>query len=427
MTDRKPRRVLIIVQNLPVPYDRRVWLESTTLAKAGYEVSVICPKAHGFTRSFEVLEDVHIYRYSLPVEGKGKLGLAFEFGWCFARTFLKSLKVAIAGRGFDVIHACNPPETYWMLAKLWRIFGKRFLFDHHDLSPELYEAKFHRADGIVYKTLVWLERMTFQTADAVISTNASYKRIGQQRGGVAPEDGFIVRSGPALERYKRYPAEEDWKQGKEHMLVYLGEIGKQDGVDHLMRALHHLRHDFGRDDVHMVLMGDGTFLPDVRQIADELGVSDMTTFTGRVTDDALLCRVLSSADIGVESSQKNAHSDYSTMNKVLEYMFFGLPIVCYDLTENRVSAGEAAVYAKADDELDLARRIDALLDDPETCKAMSEVGERRLHGELAWEYSVPHLLAAYDHVFARREARTAEAPIQPSAPAEGRDIPVQGN
>ncbi len=395
----RPRRVLIIVQNLPVPYDRRVWLEATTLARAGYEVSVICPKAHGFTRTFEVLEDVHIHRYALPVEGKGALGLVFEFAWCFARSFLKSLRVALVGRGFDVIHACNPPETYWALALFWRPFGVRFLFDHHDLSPELYAAKFGRRSGIFYRALLFLERMTFRAADVVIATNGSYKDIARQRGGVAEEDVFVVRSGPALERFRRYTADPSWKHGKTHLIAYLGEIGNQDGVDHLIRALKILRDEIGRTDVHCVLIGGGPHLPEIKALAASLGVDDMTTFTGRVSDDETLCRILSSADIGVNPDPKTDHSDKSTMNKILEYMYFGLPIVAYDLTENRISAQAAALYAEPNREGELARHMHELLDDESMWRRMSRAGEARLKEQLAWEHSVPHLLAAYRRVF----------------------------
>lgn len=191
------RRVLIIVQNLPVPFDRRVWLEATSLTQAGYAVSVICPKAKGYNESYEQLEGVDIYRYGLPIDAQGALGFVMEFAWCFLRTFMKSVRVAVIGRGFDLIHACNPPETFWLLGWFWRVFGKRFLFDHHDLSPEMYAAKFGRAGGAMYRGLLFLERMTFKTADVVITTNESHKKIAQERGGLAADDVYIVRSGPS--------------------------------------------------------------------------------------------------------------------------------------------------------------------------------------------------------------------------------------
>lgn len=388
------RRALIIVQNLPVPFDRRVWLEATSLREAGYEVSVICPKAKGFDRSYEVLEEVHIHRYALPVDARGKLGYVIEFGWCFLRALGKSLRIAFRGPGFDLIHACNPPETYWVLGRLWKLVGKRFLFDHHDLSPEMYEAKFGE-QGRLYSALLFLERMTFRTADVAIATNESHRRIAIERGGMNPDQVFVVRSGPDLDRLTIYPPDDSWKRGKKHLLVYLGEMCEQDGVDILVRALGHLRDDLGRNDVHCVFVGGGPEQERIRNYATERGVSDLCTFTGRVSDE-VLCRVLSSADVGVDPDPKTRWSDMSTMNKIMEYMFFGLPIACFDLTENKYSAQEAADYATDNDTRCLSETIHALLDNPDGRKRMGHFGKNRVREELAWRYSVPPLLAAYE-------------------------------
>jgi len=395
----KLRRILIIVQNLPVPFDRRVWLEATSLTKAGYAVSVICPKAKGFNASYEQLEGVDIYRYGLPVDAKGALGYIVEFAWCFLRTFMKSFRVAAQGRGFDVIHACNPPETYWLLAWFWRLLGKRFLFDHHDLSPEMYAAKFGRSSGLMYRGLLFLERMTFHTADVVITTNDSHKRLAVERGGKRPDDVFVVRSGPDVDRFQRYEPDISWKKGKRYLLVYLGEMCKQDGVDDLVRAVRRLRDANGRDDFHTVFVGGGPEQPIIKAYATEQGVDDLCTFTGRVSDDDL-CRILSSADVAVDPDPKNDWSDKSTMNKIMEYMFFGLPIVAYDLTEHRVSAQDAAVYADWGREGALADAISALLDDPKRRKVMSDYGASRVREKLVWQHSVPPLLQAYDRLSA---------------------------
>jgi glycosyltransferase involved in cell wall biosynthesis len=392
------RRVLIIVQNLPVPFDRRVWLEATSLTNAGYSVSVICPKAKGFVKSYERLEGVDIYRYGLPIDAKGALGFVMEFAWCFLRTFMKSVRIAVAGRGFDVVHACNPPETFWLLGWFWRLFGKRFLFDHHDLSPEMYAAKFGRETGLMYRGLLFLERMTFRTADVVITTNESHKRIAQQRGGLAAEDVYIVRSGPDLDRFRVYEPDPSWKRGKAHLLVYLGEMCKQDGVDHLVRAVALLRDEFGHADVHAVFVGGGPEQPLIKAYADEVGVGELCTFTGRVSDEDL-CRILSSADVAVDPDPKSDWSDKSTMNKIMEYMFFGLPIVAYDLTEHRVSAQDAAIYAESNVERALAEAVSGLLRAPAKRKEMSEYGASRVREKLVWQHSVPPLLAAYDAVF----------------------------
>ena len=391
-------RVLIVVQNLPVPFDRRVWLEATTLAKAGYRVSVICPKAKGFNTGFEILEDVAIYRYPLPIDASSKLGFAAEFLWCLAATTLLSLRVGLFGRGFDVLHACNPPETYWLLGYLWRPFGKVFVFDHHDLSPEMYQAKFG-GSGLLLRILFWFERRSFRLARVVITTNESHKAIAIARGGKRAEDIYVVRSGPALARFSLYPPEQAWRCGRRHLLVYLGEICKQDGVDHLIRAIKHLVEDYRFTDFHCVLVGGGPHQPAIKAYAAELGVADFTTFTGRVSDETL-CRVLSSADIAVDPDPKNDWTDRSTMNKIVEYMYFGLPIVCYDLTEARVSAGEAARYVEANDEDALARGIMGLAEDGAARQHMCAFGMDRVRNALAWDYSVPPLLAAYERAMA---------------------------
>ena len=396
-----PRRVLIIVQNLPVPFDRRVWLEATTLTRAGYRVSVICPKARGFDLSFEEQEGVAIYRYSVPIDGASKLGFVIEFLWCFFASSALSARVAV-GRGFDALHICNPPETYWPLAWFWRLFGKSFIFDHHDLSPEMYAVKFGGGTRhIVRNALLWLEKRTFQVADLVITTNESHKEIAMTRGGKRPQDVVVVRSGPSLERFQRRSPEPEWRKGAKFLLVYLGEICQQDGVDHLVRALKSLveRHRFA--DFHAVFVGGGPHQPAIKAYALALGIADFCTFTGRVSDE-VLCRILSSADIAVDPDPKNAWSDRSTMNKIMEYMFFGLPIVCYDLKEARFSAEAAALYVAANDEDALADGILELLADPKRRRRMGDFGVQRLRTALAWEFSVPPLLAAYDKVFALR-------------------------
>jgi glycosyltransferase involved in cell wall biosynthesis len=392
-------RVLIVVQNLPVPFDRRVWLEATTLAQNGYRVSVICPKMRGFNRGRETLEDIEIHRYPLPIDAQGKIGFVLEFLWCFLMTALLSLKVQIAGRGFDVLHVCNPPETYWPLAWFWRVVGKRFIFDHHDLSPEMFAVKFERPatredGGALFKALLFLERMTFNAAHVVITTNESHKRIAVERGGKRAEDVFIVRSGPDLSRFKVYDPDPKWRQGKPFLIAYLGEICKQDGVDHLVRAVKILRDELKRGDVHCIFMGGGPHQKAIADYAVEIGVEELCTFTGRVSDEDL-CRVLSSADIGIDPDPKNAWSDQSTMNKVIEYMFFGLPVLSYDLHETRVSAGEAGMFVAANDERALANGIVELIDDPERRKRLGAVGYARVREILAWNYSVTPLLSAY--------------------------------
>ncbi len=401
-------RVLIIVQNLPVPFDRRVWLEATTLANAGYGVTVICPKLKGFNASRETLENVEIYRYALPIAAQGVLGFAGEFAWCFAATTWLTAKVALFGRGFDVVQACNPPETFWPLGLLCRAFGKVFVFDHHDLSPEMFAVKFNRSGGFLLRALLFLERMTFRAAQIVLTTNDSHKHVALTRGHRREQDVYVVRSGPDLTRFTRHARSDAWHGGKRYLIAYLGEICKQDGVDHLVRAMQILRDDHGRSDIHCVFMGGGPHQPVIARYAEELGLTDCCSFAGHVSDETL-CRVLSSADIGVDPGPKNPWSDRSTMNKIVEYMFFGLPVVAYDLHETRVSAGEAGLYAAANNEAELARCIVRLLDDADERRRMGDVARQRVHDELGWHRSVPRLLEAYSHAFELRHRTRSQA------------------
>jgi len=394
------RRVLYVLQGLPVPFDRRAWLHATTLARNGYAVSFICPKGRGFDRSREELEGVDIYRYWLPVEGEGKLAFIAESLWCFCATFLLSLRIALVGRGFDMLHICNPPEIYWPMAWFWRALGKVFIWDHRDLSPELAAAKFGTGGGIVMSLLKLLERLSFRAAQIVVATNESYKRIAIERGGKRAEDIFIVRSAPSLAKFKIYDPDPAFKKGKANLIVYLGEMGPQDGVDNLIGAIRVLHDDFDRRDFHCVLIGGGTHQPAVAAYAAQIGVADRCTFTGIISDE-MLCRILSSADVAIDPLPKNDWSDKSTMNKVLEYMFFGVPIVVGELAEARVSADAAALYVEPGSTQAMAEGIATLLDDPERRKEMGTFGQARLRNALAFEYSVPNLLAAYDAAWAR--------------------------
>ena len=404
------RRVLIIVQNLPVPFDRRVWLEATTLQAQGYQVSVICPKLKGFNESHETIEDVEVFRYPMPFDPQSKLGFLAEFSWAWLATFLLSVRVAMQGRGLDVIHACNPPETYWVLALIWRLAGKRFVFDHHDLSPEMFEAKFGVRSGLVHRLLLFMERRSFQTADMILATNESHRTVAIERGGVNADRVAIVRSGPDLKRLTVYPPDPAWANSKEHVIAYLGDISAQDGVDGLIRVVALLSER--RDDFHTVVIGGGSAWQDVKQYAEELGVDHLFTFTGVVSDD-VLCRALSSATVAVDTVPKNSWSDQSTMNKIMEYMYFGLPIVAFDLTETMRSAEDAVAPARSGDENDFAEILDQLLNDPERRRRMSTVGRSRLESTLSWEHSVPHLLRAYERAFANLSRNRVAAKTRP--------------
>ena len=392
----RQRRVLIIVENLPCPFDRRVWQEARTLTSAGYLVSIICPKGKGHDKSFEELEGIAIYRHSLPVEASGALGYALEYSWALIAEFFLSLKV-LFHRGFDVVHACNPPDTIFILGRIYKIFGKKFLFDHHDVNPELYEAKFNRRD-FFYRMMLAFERWTFASADISIATNESYKRVAVERGRMAPEKVFVVRSGPDLRRVKTVPANPSLRKGRRYLVGYVGVMGSQEGVDLLLAAVRHIVFARNRRDIHFGLVGGGTELHAMRELAQRLEIADYVTFTGRVPDDILL-EMLSTADVCVNPDVANAMNDMSTMNKIMEYMALGKPIVQFDLTEGRVSAQEASLYAKRNDPEDLAVKIlDLLADEPMRAR-MGRFGHDRVVNVLSWEYEAPRLLAAYDALF----------------------------
>ena len=393
----KRRRVLIIVENLPLPFDRRVWQEALALREAGYQVSIICPQGRGFTRSYELLDGIHIYRHPLTVEADSALGYGLEYSLSLFWEFVLAVRIALT-RGFDIIHACNPPDTIFLVGGFFKLFGKRFIFDHHDINPELYEAKFQRRD-VWYRMLRLLERWTFATADVSIATNESYRRVALGRGGMAADRVFVVRSGPDLSRLRRVPPREELRRGKRYLVGYVGVIGKQEGLDLLLQAVAHLRNQLGRSDVHFVIIGSGTELPALRVMTRELGFEDCVEFTGPVSDHELW-EILGTADVCVNPDRANEMNDKSTMNKILEYMALAKPIVQFDLTEGRYSAADASLYARPNDTRDFAEQLSALLDDPERRRRMGEIGRARVEGELAWHHQVPKLLAAYDKAFA---------------------------
>jgi glycosyltransferase involved in cell wall biosynthesis len=395
------KRVLILVENLPSPFDRRVWQEASALRDAGYSVSIICPTGKGFESRFEEIDGIAIYRYDLPMEAQGALGYAIEYSAALVHSFLLSWRVLLT-RGFDVIHACNPPDLFFLIGGFFKLFGKKFVFDHHDINPELYEAKFGRRD-FFWKLMVWLERLTFQVADVSIATNESYRKIAIERGGMDPDRVFVVRSGPSLERLRVLPPEEQLRKGRKHLVGYVGVMGRQEGIDLLLHAARAIVHDHGRTDVQFGLVGGGTSLEEMKALARELSIEDHVTFTGRVPDAELLA-MLNTADVCVNPDIANEMNDKSTMNKIMEYMALGKPIVQFDLTEGRFSAQEASLYARRNDPADMAAKILELLDDPVRRAAMGAYGRRRVENELEWRYEIPKLRSAYRALWPRPAA-----------------------
>jgi glycosyltransferase involved in cell wall biosynthesis len=400
------RRVLILVENLPSPFDRRVWQEAGALRDAGYAVSIICPTGRGCEKKYEVIDDIHIWRYDLPAEGAGALGYLVEYSVALFFTFFLSLKV-LWKRGFDVVHACNPPDLFFLIGGFFKLFGKKFVFDHHDANPELYEAKFGRKDAF-YRLILLLERLTFRTADVSLATNHSYRRIAIERGGMDPGKVFVVRSGPSLERMKIVSPVEALKKGRRYLVGYVGVMGKQEGIDYLLRAAAHLVHDLKRTDVHFGLVGGGTSLGEMKALAKQLGIDDYVSFTGRVSDGALLA-MLNTAELCVNPDVANEMNDISTMNKVMEYMALGKPMVQFDLAEGRFSAQQASLYARRNNAIDLGLKIVEMLDDEEKRKTMGAFGRKRVIEELEWHHEVPKLLAAYDALDARTAPRARHA------------------
>lgn len=392
----RPRRVLIIVENLPVPFDRRVWQEATTLQRSGYVVSVICPMGKGYDRSREILQGVHIYRYTLPFEAKRFAGYVVEYSWALAAQLFLALRV-LRDQGFDAIHACNPPDNIFLIGALFKLFGKRYLFDHHDICPELYDAKFRRK-GLLRRMLLVLERLSFMVANVSIATNESYRQIAVTRGRMDPSRVFVVRSGPDLSRVRVVPPNPKLKKGRKFLIGYVGVMGEQEGIDYLIRAARIIIFEEKRTDVHFGLIGGGTELEAMKNYAREQQVDDYMTFTGRVSDEPML-EMLSTADVCVNPDVANAMNDKSTMNKIMEYMALGKPVVQFDLTEGRRSAGEASLYARRNDERDLASKLLLLLEDPERRQRMGDIGRRRVENELQWSHEAPKLLQAYELLF----------------------------
>ncbi|MFD2822512.1 glycosyltransferase family 4 protein [Lacinutrix iliipiscaria] len=382
-----------MIENLPAPFDRRVWQEATTLKDHGAKVSIICPKMKGYTKSYEVIDDIEIYRHALK-EGKGALGYLLEYTQAIFWEFILSWKIFFKKK-FHIIHGCNPPDLIFLTALFFKPFGVKYIFDHHDINPELYISKFEKK-GFFYNLMVLFEKLTFKTAYASIATNESYKNIAVTRGNMSEDRVQVVRSGPKLERLKIIPPVENLKKGKKYLIGYIGVIGEQEGLDLLLESAKYILSK--RDDVQFGIVGDGTHLNEIKNLCNEMGLSNHFDFYGRV-DDEMMLNVLNTADVCVNPDKPTAMNDLSTMNKIMEYMALKKPIVQYTLKEGQFSAQEASLYAINTDPIDFANKIITLLDDESLRVKMGEFGYQRVKKELSWEFESTKLVNFYTKVF----------------------------
>jgi len=407
-------RILIIVQNLPVPFDRRVWLECQALTADGYQVAVVCPKGKG-DPGYQVLDGVELYKYRPYAPGGSKLGFVTEYAYSFLATAWHTFKARRRGR-FAVMQACNPPDVFWPLALILRALDRtKFVFDHHDLCPELFQSRFPgSSDSLPYRGLRALERATHRTADHVISTNDSYRDVAISRSGKKPVDVTVVRTGPDPERLRRGEPHLELRRGRRHLAAYIGVMGPQDGVDIVVRAADVIVHELGRDDIAFTLIGSGDCYAELVALRDQLRLAGHVEFTGRAPDE-LVGQIMSTADAGLSPDPKNPLNDVSTMNKTMEYMAFELPVVAFDLRETRVSAADAAVYVTPNDVREYAKAIVALIDDEAKRTQMGKRGRVRVEQELAWPYQRRAYLEVYRQLTAGPAAAGPAAADQSGA------------
>jgi glycosyltransferase involved in cell wall biosynthesis len=392
------RKILMLVENLPVPADSRVWAEATTLRDQGFQVSIICPKGSSVYReSYSCLENIHIYRYQPPAATNKFASYIREYSTALLMTFRLSLTV-LARHGFDVLHAANPPDLFFIIGLCYRLFGKQFVFDQHDLAPELFQVKFSGRLKLLYKLQRFLEWCSYRTANLVIVTNSSQRRIAIERGHCGANRVFVVRNGPDLERLKTVAPEPGLKGGRRYLLAYVGAMGVQDGVEYALYALHNLVHKSGRRDVSLVLMGTGDHFPRLKAVAHELQLDEYVNFTGWVSGGDV-SRYLSEADVGLSPDPRNGLNEYSTMIKTMEYMAMGKPVVAFDLAETRFSAQDAALYATPNLVEDFANKIEVLLNDEEFRLKLGAIGRKRIEEELSWDHSKKNLILAYKMLF----------------------------
>lgn len=394
MTDYTGKHILIIVENLPLPFDRRVWQEANTLKNNNAEVSIICPKMKGYTKSYEVINGIHIYRHYLPTEGKGGLGYLWEYSCALFFEFFLSLKIYLKKR-FHVIQGCNPPDLIFLVALFFKLFGVKYIFDHHDINPELYLAKFEKKD-FLYRAMLFFERLTFMSANYSIATNNSYREIAITRGRMSPEKVTVVRSGPGLDRLRITAGNQKYKNGRKYLIGYIGVIGEQEGLDILLDVVKLITER--RKDVQFAIVGGGTELENIKSLAKTMNLLDYVDFYGRVPDELML-DILNTADVCVNPDKPTVMNNLSTMNKIMEYMALKKPIVQFNLKEGIFSAQKASLYAENNNTADFAEKILWLIDNEKTRIEMGDYGYNRVLNELSWEFESKKLIGFYNRVF----------------------------
>lgn len=389
-------KILMLLENNPYPQDSRVRKEAQSLVQAGHQVSIICPAAKHQPR-YETIAGVTVYRYPAPPEAQGLLGYVVEYGYSLVMSFIFSL-IVLARSGFDVIHAHNPPDIFVFVALFYKVLGKKFVFDHHDISPELYSVRF--ADGgnlRVRQILMVLEKLSCRAADAVIATNDSYKRIEMERAGISEKRIGVVRNGPSLtEKNTNSPTPQLDTTGKT-VIGYVGIIGYQDGVDYLIRALYHLICDLNCTEVLCLIVGKGDALEAIKHLTREKNLENYVHFAGWV-DSGHLAGYFNLMDICAAPEPTNHYNDHCTMIKVMEYMSFSKPIVAFDLPEHRFSAQAAALYTPDNNAFEYARNIQKLIQNPALRQEMGAYGRTRIENTLAWEYQAQELIRIYGNL-----------------------------
>lgn len=413
MTKSRKTRVLMLLQNSPYSEDGRVLREARALRDAGYDVMVVSPRARGESRRM-TLDGVELYQFTQCDVGNGFVGYALEYAWAMTTALAWTLWISVT-RGFHVIHAHNPPDLFVLIAVLFKPFGVRFVYDQHDLTPEMFAARFGEGHSAVRRVLLMFEWLSCRCADLVIATNESYRKLQIERCGVPRERTTVVRNGPEPFHFAQVPPHPALRDAQGAVIGYVGEMGRQDGVDCLVRALGHLQNTIGRDDWTAVLVGEGEVQHELEALAEQLGIRGKLIFTGRVSFEEVV-PYLAGMDLCTAPDPSNGYNDRSTLIKIMEYMAQGKPTVAFDLTETRYSAGESGVYVQPNDEHAFAQALADLIDDPARRDRLGAAGLRRVRESLTWAHSASGLVSAYRELTSggAQPAQSSTASSQPT-------------